>query len=42
MVDKAQKQFAKQQAAIKAAHDRRVLAKREKAAAKGDKSGGKK
>lgn len=40
MTDKAQQQFVKQQAAIKAAHDRRVLAQREKADSKD--SGGKK
>jgi hypothetical protein len=39
--DKDQRQFAKQQAAIKAAHARRVLAKREKQDSN-DKKGGKK
>lgn len=40
MPDKDQQAFAKQQAAIKAAHDRRVVAQREKAS--DSKKGGKK
>jgi hypothetical protein len=42
VADKDQQQFAKQQAAIKDAHARRVVAQREKDSEKDAKKGGKK
>lgn len=42
MTDKDQQAFVKQQAAIKAAHDRRVVAQRKASSGKGSKGGKKK